>query len=129
MVLIRLHNRGKLGFNPYLAARRYAAALMFLSDYEKSCFAERYRCALNREIGGGKKNSDGDISVLDASDRYLIASHKLKEKETFDICRTVIIEDLPPKQILGKSAGQKAYRKFYQDLNVGLDVLIAFYGV
>lgn len=129
MILIRLNNRGKLGVNPYLAARRFAAAMMFLGDYERSCFAERYRCALNREVGGGKKGGDGDVSIMDASDRYLDALRLLKEKKVAEICRYVIIEDRNPKQILGNNAGAARYKKFYKDLRAGLDVLMSFYGV
>ncbi len=129
MILIRLNNRGKLGANPYLAARRFAAAMMFLGDYERSCFAQRYRCALNREIGGGKKVGDGDVGIMDASDRYLDALRLLKERKVDEICRNIIIDDKNPKQILGNNAGAVRYKKFYEDLCTGLDVLMSFYGV
>lgn len=130
MVLIQLNNRGKLGVNPYTAAKRFAAAMLYLHDYERSCFRERYRCALNRDVGGGGyRESWEDVAIQDASDRYLAASRLLDEKKVSDVCRHVIIEDKKPKQILGNNAGAARYKKFYEELCAGLDVLIVYYGV
>lgn len=125
MEFVKIHNKGHLGGNPYIACRRFAAGMRLLRDYERSMFCERYRCCLNRDVRTTPNNSAAADEAT-ATDRYMRAVKSFQSIDYFFVVRSIVLEDKSPT-VFARLAHIKGYARVYRLLRDALDCLDAFY--